>query len=383
MDQLDAFDRVLASLHEAALDDAHWPATAALLNEACRTKGNMLVFGERRRDDVVYIYLTRFYHRGQRRQDWEREYYEVYHPLDERAPRLNVAPDSQLMHVGELYTDEEKKTSSAYNEALAVSESQDSLNVRLDGPEGTNIVWAIADPSERDGWGSGQIELIEHLLPHLRQFVSVRQVLADAEALGASLGGLLDTTRVGVIHLDHSGRIVEANDRARDILQQGDGLFDRGGLLGTWLPEDSVRLQRLLGRALPRFGGRVASGSMTIQRLHGLPRLALHVSPVAVHGMDFGARRVAALVLVVDPARPPRVDPAVVAAALGLTPSESRVAALLAEGRSVREIAAAAGHQAGYVRWQLKRIYKKQGVSGQVALVQRVLSLPALSGTRR
>ena len=99
--------------------------------------------------------------------------------------------------------------------------------------------------------------------------------------------------------------------------------------------------------------------------------------------MDFGARRVAVLVLVVDPAQAPRVDPKLVAAVLGLSPSQSRVAALLAEGRTVGDIAAAAGHQAGYVRWQLKRIYKKQGVSGQAALVQRVLSLSALPGSGR
>ena len=35
MNPLDAFDRILASLHQAALDDAHWPATAALIDEAC------------------------------------------------------------------------------------------------------------------------------------------------------------------------------------------------------------------------------------------------------------------------------------------------------------------------------------------------------------
>ena len=39
-----AFEDILASLHEAMLDDAHWPATSALIDEACRTKGDLITY---------------------------------------------------------------------------------------------------------------------------------------------------------------------------------------------------------------------------------------------------------------------------------------------------------------------------------------------------
>ena len=105
----------------------------------------------------------------------------------------------------------------------------------------------------------------------------------------------------------------------------------------------------------------------------GAPR-----TPVEVAQADFGGRRAAALVLVVDPAIRPRIDPVRVSALLGLTPSEARVSALLAEGRAVREIAAATGYKESYVRWLLKQVYRKQGLSGQIALMQRVLAAYAL-----
>lgn len=79
-----------------------------------------------------------------------------------------------------------------------------------------------------------------------------------------------------------------------------------------------------------------------------------------------------------DPASAPRIDPVRVAQAFGLTASQGRVAALLAEGRSVRNIAAATGYQEGYIRLLLKRVYRKQEVSGQVALMPRILALDAL-----
>jgi len=378
MSSLDAFLHILESLHEAMLDDAHWPAAAVLIDEACGIGGSALVIGEGFGDDVR-VHFARYLYRGERRPDLEREYFEVYHPHDEAMPRLRELPDGQLVHVPDLYTDKEKKTSPVYNEALPRLGGQNGRSVRFDGPDGQRIVWALGDPVGTGGWQSAQLELIGHLLPHVRQFVRVRQALAAADALGAGLAGLPDNGRIGVIHLDRRGRIVEANDLALDILRRGEGLRDQDGTLHAWLPADHERLQRLLGGALPGLWGEApTSGSMTIRRATGRTRLGVHVSPVGGGRADFGGRRVAALMLVVDPASRARIDPARVAQAFGLTPSEGRVAALLAEGRSVREIAAVAGYQESYVRWLLKQVYKKQGISGQVALVRQVLALEAL-----
>ena len=377
MTTLDALDHILRSLHQAMLDDTHWPATSALIDEVCGLWGNGLVVGPE--DDEPQVYFAMYLSRGERLHDLEREYFEVYHDQDEALPRLRALPDGQLVHVPDLYTEEEKKTSPAYNEMLRRLRSQNGLDVHFDGPDGLRIVWATCGPVASGGWQSGQLELIAYLLPHIRQFVLVRQALVGADALGAGLAGLLDNNRIGAIHLDRRGHIVETNARALAILRRGEGLFDRAGTLHAWLPADHGRLQRLMGQALPAFGGEApAGGSMTVRRPSGQARLGLHVSPVGDAQADFGGPRVAALVLVVDPASRPRIDPCRVAATFGLTPAEARVAALLAEGQSVREIAAASGYQESYVRWLLKQVYKKQGVSGQVALVRMVLAAHAL-----
>ena len=377
MSQYDAFNRILASLHDDMLDDAHWPATAALIDDACGATGNGLVVGEGAGDDAQ-VFFAKYTFRGQRRQDLEREYFQLYYPLDERLPRLRQLPDSRLAHVSGLFTDAELKTSAVYNEWLQRCGARNGLNARLDGPGGSRIILTLGDPIEGSGWGSAQIDMIKRLLPHIRQFVRVRYALAGAEALGASLSGLLDNIRLGVIHLDRRGRIVEANDPARDILRQDDGLFDRDGFLSAWLPDDHADLERLLGRALAAVGSQApASGSMAVRRAPGLPPLTLHITPVGVHQADFGYWRVAALVLVVDPASRPRVDAGLVAEALGLTPSESQVASMLAAGSSVRDIATATGRQENTVYKHLKKMYRKLGISRQAELVRLVLSRAA------
>ena len=194
---------------------------------------------------------------GERRKDLEQRYFRDYWSGDERITRLARLRHGELKHNSDLYTDREKQVSPAYNEMLRDTESQNGLHVRLDGPQGSNIVWSLADSTEPEGWSSAQIETISSLLPHIRQFVRMRQALADAAALGTSLADLLDNTRLGVIHLDRRGRIVAANDRAGGLLQQGDGLADRAGYLRACTFAENVGLQRLLARgaATTRYRG--------------------------------------------------------------------------------------------------------------------------------
>ena len=373
MSDQDTFERILASLYDAMLDDTYWPATSALIDEACGSTGNALLVGEGPKDDLRVLFVG-LYYRGQRREDLEREYLEIYHPIDERVPRFRQLPDSRLVHVTDLYTAEELKTSPTYNEIMLRGKQQDSLNVRMDGPDGSHMTWGIGDPVASDGWASPQVAMVRALLPHIRQFVRVRQALVGAEAHNTTVAALLDTPRIGVLHLDRRGQIIAANDRARSLLRHGDGLSEEDGVLRARAPGDQFRLQQLMTDALPTSGAVTVGGSMRLGRSSGLPPFVVHVKPVGVPDPDYGARHAAALVLIVDPGRH-RVDPGLVATTLGLTPMESQVAVWLAEGKSVQDMAEATGHTRDAIYWHLKHIYKKQSISRQADLVRLVLSI--------
>ena len=377
------FDAVLAALHEAALDDARWPETSALIDEACGIKGNMLIYGSGRPHGDVVIYLSRLLYRGERHVEFERRYFEEYYPHDERLPRIRTLPDSRLVHVSEVYTDEEKKASRTYNEALPLSDSQNGLSVRMDGPNGSRIVWSPLDPVEADGWSSSQIDVIQRLLPHLRHYVRVRQVLADVDGLKASLAAVLDYNAIGVIQLNRRGRIVAVSDRARDILRKQGGLFDQGGFLCAHESADNARLQGLLARALSPTNGPGTGGSMVVTAPAGWSRPVLHVTPVSARVDTALPWDVAALVLVVDPYSHLPVDVSLVEAALGLSPAESRVAVLLAEGKTVSDVAAATGRSENTIRWHIRQIFQKQGFSrlGQLAALVRSLGRQSGAGS--
>ena len=381
MSEQEAFDRILALLHKAALDPDEWSSATALIDDALRTHGSSMAFGEGTSDEDVRIYFAWYFLRGQRRRDLERDYFENYYARDERLPHLRHLPDSRLFHNTQIYTDEELKTSATYNELLIPNHTGNAINVRLDGPNGTRIIWVVNDPVDGDRWSSVQLESIRYLLPHIRQTVYVQQALAGAGALGASLAKLLDTTGLGIVQLDARGRIVEANDRARDLLRTGESLFDENGFLHARSPEEDAELQGLLRRALPPFGAQGAGGSTMLRRASG-QALVLQVNPMGRQETDARVWPVAALVLVIDPASQTRIDPAVAAVALGLTGMESRVAVLLAEGMSVREVAAATGRLESTIRTHVKHMFTKHHLTRQADLVRLVRSLVGVPKSR-
>ena len=305
----DTFDRAVAYLNEAALDDAHWPVAAGFMDEACGATGNSLVVGHGFGDDVE-IYFARICRLGKRREDFERSYFSQTHCRDERLPRLRLLPDSKVVHVTELFSQQELKTSVVYNERLPLAGAQNGLNVRLDGPDGSRIVWTVSDPVDDAGWTSLRLGVVRSLLPHIRHFVRTRLALSSAGALGASLSQLLSGKGIGVIHLDGRGRILNANDRARKILRRGDGLFEDGGSLRARWPADDARLQNTLQESLPRSATPARGGSVTLRRTSGRSRLTLYAAPSSMGPPTFDSWGPSALLLIGEDHRPlPHMKP--------------------------------------------------------------------------
>ena len=113
MSEWEAFEFILAELHEAALDPDGWPRATGSTDRALGTHGSTLACGGGEWEDDTRLYFLWTCLRGEQRRDRERLYLETYYPVDEAIPRPRRLPFNRLIHIADVYTEEELKSSEA------------------------------------------------------------------------------------------------------------------------------------------------------------------------------------------------------------------------------------------------------------------------------
>lgn len=194
-----------------------------------------------------------------------------------------------------------------------------------------------------------------------------------ARANGMRMATLLDTPRLGMLVLDRHGRIVGANDRAVAMLTEVGGicLAVRDGRLSALRPAEADGLARLLDGAC-RGGAR---GYMPIARPLR-PPLVLYATPMTATAELPWQEQCAVRILLGEPFSAPRVNARLVSEALGLTPAQGAVAAALAAGGTVASIATATHRTEAAVRWHIREVLSRLGLSRQGDVVRVVPSTP-------
>lgn len=370
MGDRERLEQAVIALREAALDDTRWPHTASLVDAALGLHGNHLsVIKGEGLDDAEFLF-GRLYVRGEPNDEWERDYVENHLARDERIPRIFAMPNGTIRHGDTLYGDDrERKMSATYNEFLIPTDGRNMLVARTAGPGGLHIVWSFVGPPDKGHWTNPQIEGIQRLLPHVQHFVGIRQALAEARMGGVrSQMGLLSVSGVGVVLLGRDGRVVETNDSARNMLRAGDAVTDKDGFLSATLPSDALKLRRVLQAALPIAGKAGVGGTMVVRRTTP-PAVTVHVTPLAGNA-DAGLASLGARVVIEDPRAHGGPDALRLAETFELTRAQAHIAAAMAAGRTVKDIAARTHRAQATVRWHIRQMMEKLGCRRQTDLVR-------------
>jgi len=230
-----------------------------------------------------------------------------------------------------------------------------------------HVLMNISRSTARGPFTSTELEASQELLPHLRRAMQLRFLLernGEQEKLALDA---LDQLAAGVLILDSHARVLFANRTAQEIAAARDVLVLTDRTVSCRHREQSAVLRRLVGSAIAGGPGGSLLLSAPSRRLPVSALVTPLVGSLAVSLAAHGPQGAAAVFLS-DPERHAVTLAEHLQALYKLSPTEARVAWLIARSESIKDAAKSLGLAPETVRTHLKHIYAKTGVNRQSAL---------------
>jgi DNA-binding CsgD family transcriptional regulator len=355
-----------AHVYDAALDETLWAGLAPKIAATFDSSGAVVVnIGGA---SATYLSAT-----ANHAETSRLEYEQYYHKLDVWAEGGIKRGLGQVFTGRDILPDDAFDKTEIYQDFCRRIEIFHMIGAIL--PVGGDEIAALGIHRPRAGLGydADDRQLVGQFLPHLQRALQIRRRLIDPGIERLAALDAVERSGTAIMIASRDGRLMYANCKADELLQAGVAIGVIGGRLVTHSIAATDRLAALIRSAADTAAGfTISPGSaLAIAREHRLP-LTVLVGPFRPARDDFGAAEPAAILFIRDPETPTPMT-LVLQGMFGLSAAEATIAGMLAEGKSVSEIAARQGIAPNTVRVQLKSAYAKTGTFRQAELVALIL----------
>jgi len=358
----EAFDGVVQGFLEAAAVPSLWPGALHTLALACGAEGAAAhsAEGTRTLGTVVSEGTANLYHDFVTR--W-------------RAPELNSHRSHGLALLArgwrgaftenDIFTREEIARDPFHQEFIVPAGFSSFAGVLLAKGPSSMFSASIYRKPKQGHYERAEIEQINTLVSHLQAAgkIAMRIGLSSTKRLADTFA----ESGQPVALIGRDGRFVYLTATFERLLH--DGIQIKSGRLACWQGEAERRLNAEVDRALAYDRTvRGPGASVILPRRNGVRPLIAEVIPVAGAAQDI-LHLVSAIMMLTDlEAEHQRPDDAVLQQAFGLTQVEAHLAAQIASGRTLPEIAIEERIARETLRSRLKSIFDKTGTSRQTEL---------------
>lgn len=228
-----------------------------------------------------------------------------------------------------------------------------------------------------------------HIEP--RQIDEFKLIVGHVEralALAIKLGTFEEQSRLGlrlleflphaVLALDGQGQVLLANERAQQLLTEGDALVAFDGRLQCRVPCGQARFDELVKSALTADSRAMQGGWAQLRRASGRKPYVALISRFEPTENLFSSCHPVVLVVVSDPQNANSPDETALHDMFGLTHAEARLSRALSAGHSIESAATLLGIQVTTARSELKSVFRKLGVNRQQDLVRLLTTLSSV-----
>ncbi|MEZ5646784.1 MAG: hypothetical protein R3E99_16795 [Burkholderiaceae bacterium] len=366
--------RLIDAIYESALEPANWPEVLEQSTRYFGARGAQIG-----NSDLVNSRLSFSLVHG---YDWSMDHMRRYERLMAEDPRIAYfsANPFRPVHCRMSLTDEELHASRVYKEVLSVGGVEYSLGVNFGDTDRALSYFLVLRDASMPPFTGQDCEKLAMLIPHLARALRLQREL-DTMACAKQVGfSTLDSMALGVLTVDENGHVMFSNDLGARILDRGDGLAVRDGILQGTI-ECGADLLAHVRLAIRHQGlGRAESRqALRLPRSGSQGAYMLVVSPirVALGRPPWGAEEEPlAVIFVRDPDVAQETREELLQRFYGLTASEARLTDLLVSGRPLKKAAQMLGLTEASARQYTKQVFRKTGVQRQADLIRKVLALP-------
>jgi len=359
---LQAFSRAVSALHEAAAAPERWPQALEAVMRLLGTQRGALM--DVRADARVLERLTANGHDA----SVQRAYAEHYYAIDPTQDAVLALPPLDIFVCFEHF-DAAVRARHEYFDFARRSDIGDVMGFATHEIEGRRHILSLQRGWSAEGFDDEAKALMALVAPHLQQAKAVEARLRAANATSLQLEAGLDRVAAAGFIVDGAGKVVHLNRTASALLERRAELGVRHGALVF----DEPRLDAQFRQALRTAAGHLGRSAALPIMFSGNGRGEVLVAPLRPR-VEAAWREPLALVVITEPA----TDADAIAWRLRqlyeLTAAEARVAAQIALGRTVEDIAGAYGVKAVTLRTQLRAVFQKTGTRRQPDLVRLALA---------
>jgi len=365
-DYLDSFSDLVLTLNTSVLGDDPWHSFLLKLSAQIDAKHGTLILVPPKAKGTGAVFTPTTTPQA------IQEYLDRYLEID---PFVNL-PEGQVTELYEYVGQSVIDRSPDVRAWLSSIDASHILGVDLRIGSGFEARLRLSRAPGGPPFTADERQWVEKIIPHLRQGLELYQKLESSRSERAVMLDTAEQFAVGTVLLDAGYRVLKLNEVAASILAEADGLRLVASRIVLDQPGSDKAFRTLLTEV--RSGEGAARRLFSIERPSGRAEVTAVVQPVPVHSFMQAASTPVIALFLTDPSRKRVIEGAVVSKLFALTPTEGNIAAALANGLSVSDVAQQLGIAENTVRAHLRSIFPKIGIKRQLQLVNIIhASFPA------
>lgn len=301
-----------------------------------------------------------------------RDYEQHYALVDERVPAMMGLGQGEMMLDHEHFSARHMSRSAVYADCLAPMGMKHTMGLMLRVEGNVQQYVGFMRASDQPHFHNDDRNFAQHLMPDVIRAAHLRAHTGQL-AFHAALGlAALHTLSQAIAVVDAQCCIQYSNPAADHLLARSGAIGVRHGRLLCCDADAQLRWQSAVAAACTRQGRCMGGALQASSDSRGLVIAVLPVNahhPLAMHQIPM------ALVLMHDPTVPEGFDARLIGDVLGLSPTETRLAVLLATGKTVKDFAVVEGMSWHTARSHAKNLLRKTGCHRQMELMALLRSL--------